>query len=179
MTFAAPAMAGIGMASSLAGGIFGAEGAEEQGAATQAMYNYQSGVATMNAQIAQNDANYATAAGINQGQQTGIQLGQQVGQTKAAFGAGNITGGSQTNVVKGETEYGQQQEANVAANAAKQTYGYKVAAAGQTAQAGADIVAGQNAMAAAQIGATSSILGSIGSVSSKWAQSYQSGIFSG
>ena len=169
-------LAGIGMASSIAGGVVGAEGAKYQGQAQANMYGYQAGVARVNATLAQQDANYATTAGEVEAQTAGMRTRAQVGQTKATIAAGNLdtSSGSGSKVLQSETEIGQFNEATIRANAAKRAYGFNVAGAQDVAQAGAFDVAAATSKTAGDISATSSILGAVGSVSSKWTQANQS-----
>jgi hypothetical protein len=134
------------------------------------MYNYQAGVAQTNAAIAKQDANYSLASGEVESQQSGMRTREQVGATRAGFGAGNVAGGSVNRVVQSETEIGQQNQGIIRANAAKRAYGFEVGAAGDVAQAGADTFAAGTSKTAGEIGAVSSIIGGAGSVASKWSQ---------
>jgi hypothetical protein len=163
-------LAGIGMGASALGGIVGAVGSEYSGQAQANMYNYQAGVARVNATIAQQDAKYALAGGEVQAQQAGMRTGQEIGATRAGFGAGNISGGSASKVIASEIEVGEQNQGIIRANAAKRAYGFQVQGAEDVAQAGAFDVAAQTSKTAGGINAVSSILGGIGSVSSKWLQ---------
>ena len=164
------AMAIIGAGASAAGAVTGAIGSEYKGQAESNMYNYQAGVAKINADMATQDSNYALASGEVQAEQSGMRTGQEIGATRAAFGASNITGASKSAVITSDIEVGQQQDAIIRANAAKRAYGFQVSSASDTAQAGVDVAAGQNSITAGNIGATSSIIGGVGSVASKWAQ---------
>ncbi len=163
-------LAGVGMATSAVGAGIGAYGKYEEGQSQAAMYNYQAGVAQVNAQIAKQDANYTLQAGGVQSQEAGMRERAVIGATRAGFGASNVAGASKNAVVSSEIEVGQQTQGIIAANAAKRAYGYEVGAASDTAQAGADQFAAETSKTAGGIGAVSSILGGIGSVSSKWLQ---------
>lgn len=163
-------MAVIGGGAAAGGAITGAIGSEAKGQSEAQMYNYQAGVAKVNAQIAKQDANYALEVGGVQGQQAGMRERATIGATRAGFGASNVSGGSKNAVIASEIEVGQQNQGIIAANAAKRAYGYEVGAAGDTATAGALGFAAGNAKTAGNIGAVSSILGGVSSVSSKWLQ---------
>lgn len=152
------------------GAIMGAVGKEAQGQSEAQMYNYQAGVARVNAQIADQDANYTLQAGGVQSQQAGMRERATIGATRAGFGASNVSGGSKNAVVSSEIEVGQQNQGIIAANAAKRAYGFEVGAASDTATAGALDFSASNAKTAGDIGAVSSILGGVSSVSSKWLQ---------
>lgn len=158
------------LAATAGGAVVGAIGKEQQGSAEANMYNYQAGVAQVNAQIAKQDANYAIEAGGVSAQEAGMRQRAELGATRAGFGASNVAGGSQNKVISSEIEVGQQTQGIIRANAAKRAYGYEVGAASDTAQAGAFGAAAETSKTAGDIGAVSSILGGVGSVSSKWLQ---------
>lgn len=174
-------LAAAGIGASAAGGLTSAIGSLFQGQAQANMYNYQAGVALANKTLAQQDANYSVATGEVEAQQHGMRTRAEVGATKVGFGAGNIAvnSGTASKVAKSEIEIGQQNEAITRANAAKRAYGFNVAAAEDTAQAGAYQFAALTSTTAGDIGAASSIIGGAGSVSSKFLQGIQTGIFNG
>ena len=169
-------LAGVGLGSTLAGGLASAFGSEYSGKAAAGMYNYQAGVADVNATLAKQDAVYAESAGEVEAQQSGMKTRTQVGQTRADFAAGNVNAGTGTagKVIASETEIGQFEQAQIRQNAAYRAYGFNVKGAEDVAQAGAYRTAAATSTTAGDIGAVSSILGSVGSVSSKWAQAGQS-----
>ena len=160
----------VSAGAAVAGAGVSAYGSLSKGQDESQMYNYQAGVAKVNAQIAKQDANYTLAEGGVQGQEAGMRERAVVGATRAGFGASNVAGASKNNVISSEIEVGQQTQGIIAANAAKKAYGFEVSAAGDTATAGADVFAASNAKTAGDIGAVSSILGGVSSVSSKWLQ---------
>lgn len=172
-------LAVIGLGATAAGGGAAAFGNYFSGKAQGNMYNYQAGVAQANAQVAKQDAIYATQSGEVQAQQSGMRTRSIVGATKVGYGAGNIDSstGSAKNVIASTTEVGQQNQGIIRADAAKRAYGFNVAAAGDIATAGADEVAVGTSHEAAGINIASTILGTVGSVSSKWSQGQQQGIF--
>ncbi len=164
------------MGASAAGGVVGAIGNLFQGKAQSNMYQYQAGVARVNATIAKQDSDYAREAGGVEAQQSGMRTRAEVGSTRAGMAAGNvdINTGSGARVVKSEIEIGQQNQATIQANAAKRAYGFDVKAAGDTATAGAMDVAATTSREAGDINAISTIIGTAGNVSSKWLQYRQS-----
>lgn len=164
------AIAMIGMGASAAGGIVGAIGANYSGQAQANMFNYQAGVAQANALLAKQDAAYATQAGEVSAQQSGMKTHYQVGETRAAFGAGNVAGGSTGAVERSETEIGAQDQALIRANAAKRAFGFNVEAAKDTAQGTMYQTAAKTSRTAGDIGVLSSIIGGAGQVASKWLQ---------
>lgn len=175
----ASSVGGVGIGASLAGGMFSAFGAERSGAAQQQMYNYQAQVAQINAQIDKQNAEYALNRGEQEAQQYGLRAGQQRGQIIANQGASNIAigSGSAASVVQSQGLLTRMDLTQIRSNAAKTAYDYDVRATTDTNQATLDVLAGKNAEAAGDINAASSILGTVGSVSSKWLQGKSVGMF--
>lgn len=173
-------LATIGIAGAAGGGLMGAIGSIFQGSAQKQMYDYQAGIAQINAKLAKQDATYAQESGEVEAQQSGMRTRAQVGETKATYAAGNIdtSTGSGKGVIGSEVAIGQENQALIRANAAKKAYGFEVTAAEDTAQSKVYEMAGKNAVVAGDIGAVSSLVGAAGSVSSKWLQASTAGIFS-
>ncbi len=169
----------LGIGANALGAFQQAAGAQYTAAAQAAQATYQAGVAKVNAALAAQDQAYTEAAGGVATQQVGMAGRAQLGQTRAVFGAGGIAPGtgSAAAVQSSEVALGQQQQAITSANYAKQAYGYQVAGAQDVAQAGAYTSAASTAITAGGIQATSSILGGVGSVSTKWMQATQTGVF--
>jgi hypothetical protein len=174
----APAIAAIGLGSTVIGGITGAVGSIFGGQAQAGMYNYQAGIAQMNAQIAKQNAAYELAVGETQAQQSGMKTRAQISQTRAAQGAGGLDVGSGTNVKVRESELqlGQYDQALIRSNASRRAYGQEVIAAQETAQSNLDQFAAKTSITASYFGAASSILGAAGSFSSKWFAGQGSGL---
>lgn len=176
---AASSVGMIGMGASLAGGLLSAFGAEKQGAAQQAMYNYQAQVARINSQIDLQNADYVRNQGGQQSVIAGLRGAQQFGGIVAAQGASNIdvSSGSAARVQQSQRTITGMDVTQIRSNAAKTAYDYDVKSTMDLNQATLDVMAGQNAKLAGDINAASSILGTIGSVSSKWLQGSKAGLF--
>lgn len=170
------AAAGASAGGALVSAGLQAYGQFKQGQSQSAMYNYQSGLAQTNASIAKQDAIYATQTGEVEAQQSGMRTRSEVGSTKVGYGAGNIStsSGSSKNVIASETSIGQANEAVIRANAAKRAYGFNVASAEDTAQAGVFSEAAHTARTSANLQIASTIVGAATGVSSKWSQASQS-----
>lgn len=171
----------IALGSSVLGGATSAVGSIMGGQSQASMYNYQAGIALMNQQIMKQNADYATAAGEVTAQESGMKTRTQMGQTIAQQGAGGLAVGSGSNarVVSSELALGQEDQALIRSNAARQAYGYEVEATKFGAQAQVDQLAASKSKTAGYLGAFSSLLGAAGSVSSKWLQASQLGILPG
>ena len=177
----AAAMGIIGMGATLAGGVLGAQGATQEAAATQKMYNYQAGVAKINSQIDLQNADYARNQGEVQAQQYGQKAAQQFGAirtTQAASGL-DVNTGTNAMVQDSQRKVTATDLGTIRANAAKTAYDYNVKSVMDLNQSTLDVMAGENAVAAGKIKAQASILGSVASVASKWSQGSQMGMFGG
>jgi hypothetical protein len=156
----------------LAAGGTQAFGSWYSGQAQKNMYNYQAGVAQANAKIFEQNKNMAYDVGERQARISGQQNAQIVGQQRADAGAGNLnpSAGSSAQVQASQISAGRQTQQNVRYNAAQSAYGETVKQFSAEAEAKILPIAGRTAMAAGEIGAASSVLGGISSVSSKWTQ---------
>jgi hypothetical protein len=173
------AVGGIGLISTIFGGVTQAQGAQQQAQAQQGMYNYQAGVARFNAAIALQNADYARQQGERQAEIYGLKAGQELGGIRAAQSATglDINTGSAVKVLASQRKVANMDMAQIRANAAKTAYDFDVTSMGFEQQANLYKMAGANAAAAGQINVESSILGTVGSVSSKWLQASQMGLF--
>ena len=175
----AQAVGMIGMGASLAGGILGAEGAQQTAAAQQQMYNYQAGVAKINSQIDLQNADYARNQGELQAMQFGLKASQQEGHIRSQQSASNldVNSGSNLDVQTSQKKLDSMDMTQIRSNAAKTAYDFDVKSTMDLNQSTLDVMAGQNAKTAGDINAMASIVGSVGSVSSKWMQGNQVGLW--
>lgn len=171
----------ISLASSAAGAGVGAIGSMQQGAATKASYQYKAAVAGINSTIAKQNEAYAYSAGETEAYQSGLKSRFQAGKIIAAQGASNIdvNSGSNVQVQKSQQLVADIDQEQIRTNAARKAYGYEVEAASATNEATLDTSAGENASRAGKIGALTSILGGVSSVSSKWLTASSSGSLGG
>lgn len=171
--------AGIGTAASVVGGAVSAGGALAKGSADKSMYGYQAGVALLNQNIAKQNAAYARDVGENAAFISGRKTQATIGTQKTIQSASGIDVNTGTNlgIRKSTEDVGRIDEATIRQNYAKKAYGFEVEAATKGAEAGADVIAGDQAESAGKINAASSILGTVSSVSSKWLQG--SSVFGG
>lgn len=176
---AAPVVAGLGIASSIGGGLLGAFSSMQQGRAQSRMYQYQAGVASANQQIARQNADYERRVGDVQAQQSGLKTRSEIGSAKAIqAGSGlDINSGSAAQVRESMTQIGKQNADVIRANTARRAYGYEMKGMEQEAQGTLYRSASSNARSAGKIGAISSILGGATSVSSKWLQGRSVGLW--
>lgn len=172
-------LAAVSIASTIGGAATSAMGAERSGAAAKARYTYQSGVAQINKQIAEQNADYAIKAGEVSAQRSGMETRAKVGATRVGEAASglDINTGSKARVISSVEDVGEQNQAVIRSNAAKTAYNYQVQATGLDAESKLDLMAGDDAKQAGDIKAFGSILGGVSSVSSKWLQASSSGMF--
>jgi hypothetical protein len=145
------------------------------------MYNYQAGVAQMNAQIAAANADMAMYTGEVNAEKQGMETRYQIGTTKAVQGASGILvgAGSNARVTEGEALVGAQNVGILRSNAAKTAYGFNVQSVQDTAQAGLDTYAAKYSKTAGTLAAAGSLIGGVSSVAGKWTGAVQSGALSG
>ena len=174
---APPILMGVGLASSLASGLIGASGASASGAAQQQMYNYQAGVALLNKQIAEQNAEYTRNVGELQATKYGLQAAQQLGRIKVAQAASglDVNSGSAAQIRSSQEMLTRTDLTQIRSNAAKTAYNFEAQGAQYGAQATLDTMAGMNARSAGMVNAASSIIGAAGSISSEWLQGQRLG----
>lgn len=170
----------VGIGASLAGGLLSAFGAEKQGQSQQKMYQYRAQVAKINADIDRQNSAWELTKGESEAQQYGMKAAQQRGMIRAAQGASglDVNSGSNAEVQQSQEKIKNIDMATIRSNAAKIAYDYRTKATMDENQATLDIMAGDNAKTAGDIGAASSILGSVGTVASKWQQGSSIGMWS-
>lgn len=163
------------------GAITSSIGAAQSGSANAAMEQYQSQVAANNAKVAQQNAAWSIQAGNVQAANSGMQTKAQIGSQKAAQGASNVdvNTGSAAAVRAGTQEIGQDNALTIRSNAAKQAYGYEAQATSDTAQSQLDVMAGQQAQTAGDIGAASSLLSGASTVGTNYLRFQNSGVTGG
>lgn len=168
----APWAQGIGTAASIAGGAIGASGALAKGSSDKAMYGYQSGVALLNQNIAKQNASYARDIGEGASAASGRKTMATISSEKIAQAANgfDVNSGTPASVRQSTQDIGYIDQSTIRQNYAKKAYSYEVEAATRGTEAKADIIAGEQSEKVGKIGAASSILGSVSSVSSKWLQ---------
>lgn len=175
----AAAVGALGIGATIAGGIVSAEGAKTTAQATQNSFNYQAGVAQINSQIDLQNADYARDQGETKAMLYGMQAGQrqaQIKNTQAASGL-DVNSGSALAVQQSQKQITGIDTAQIRSNAAKVAYDYDVKSTMDLNQSTLDVMAGQNAKIAGDIQAESSILGTVGSVATKWSAGTSSGLF--
>lgn len=163
-------LAVVGTGASIAGGVTSAIGAKYAGDAKGNMYDYQAGVAKLNEQIEQQNADYSRKTGEVQASISGQRTAQTVGLIKANQSASGVDVNSGTNVKvqEGQLKTGQFDEAIIRSNAAKTAYGHEVQALSAETSSQLDTMGAETSRTAGNISAASSILGTVGSVASKW-----------
>ena len=170
----------VGLGSTAAGSALSAFGAYDTGTANSRMYGYQAQVAQINSKIALQNADYARMQGEQQAVIAGRRGAQQLGGIRAAEGASglDVNSGSAKDVQTSQKGTTALDLTQIRSNAAKVAYDYDVQSTQDISQAGLYDMASSNAKTAGEIGALSSIVGGAGSVSSKWLQGQQEGLWS-
>lgn len=149
-----------------------AYGEVQSSEATSAADKYTAQIAANNAIIATQSANYAGAAGTAQAEQAGLQSRAKLGAIVANEGASgvDINSGSNLQVQSSARQLGELNAITIRSNAARTAYGYQVQGANDTAQSNLDTFSAGQAETAGDIGATSSVIGGLGSAASNYAK---------
>jgi hypothetical protein len=146
-----------------------AVGTIESGQATSNAATYQAQVAQNNAIIAEQNANYASEAGLASAAATSMKGAAASGKVKATQAASGIdvNTGSAVNVQASERETNVLSSETVLNNTELQACGYR-AKASEEAQAGLEKEGAEQATVGADIGATGNLLSSASSIGLKW-----------
>lgn len=169
-----------GMGSSVAGGVLKAFGQGFAGFSQARMYNYQAGIAKLQAQVARQNANYSFQTGEENAAKYGLQAAQRMGAITAAQGASglDVGGFSAQQVRAGQQKVTEMDLAQIKSNAARQAWGYESEATMADAKAGLYKTAAKNTLAATPINIAASLISSGGSVADKWYQGKSVGLYS-
>lgn len=164
----------IGMMLAGAGSVMGAAGAYRSAAGQKAALNYQASVADANANIDEQQAQFALMNGQQQESAQRLKTAAMLGDQKAAFAANgvDVSSGTPIEVMASTKGLGERDAFTIRDNAARMAWAYKERAKGFTNEAGMD-----HATADAMnpgMAAFGSLLSSAGSVADKWYRYNQS-----
>jgi hypothetical protein len=173
--FSAAGMAAVGAASSAGGGLLSAFGQLGKGESDAKMYAYRAGVAKMNATINRQNSDYALEAGELSARRSGLTTGFTIGKQKVAQAANGFDVNSGTNEAVRDTtrDIGIGDQTTIRTEGGRKALGFRNQAASEDAEAGAMLIAGDNAKRAGKIAALGTLIGTAGSVASKWVQASQ------
>lgn len=168
-------MAAVGAGASAVGGLLTASGQLGKGDADAKMYAYRAGVAKVNATISRQNSDYALEAGDLQARRSGLTTGFTIGKQETAQAANGFDVNSGTNLaVRDATQaIGVEDQTTIRTDAGRKALGDRNQAAAYDAEAGADLIAGDNSQRAGKIAAVGTLIGTAGSVASKWTQASQ------
>lgn len=156
----------LSMVASIGSTIVGIMGAKQQADAAAA-------TATYNAQVARNAAVYEQQMGVIQAQQEQRKTAALIGRQRAMYGAMgvDVNSGSPLDIQADTYTFGKLNEAQALNNAQRRAWGLSTQATLYDYEAYNDKQAGKLNMLGAAIGG-------IGSISNRWSQFQQSGVFS-
>lgn len=164
---AAAVIAGVGLAVSTATTAYGLS---QQADAAGKSAAYQAQVAKNNAAGSVQNAAVSQKQALAQASDLASLGSARIGSQRAALGASGVAldSGSALDVQQGTALATQKQVQQSLYEGTLKSLGYQVQASNQTAQAGLDILQGQNAQRAATVSALSSIASNATQVASKW-----------
>ena len=175
----ASALAALSMGSTLVGGATRAAGSQAAAQAQARQYQYQAGIAQLNSAIEAQNAEYVRMQGDTQAGAYGLKASQRRGAIIAAQSASgfDINSGSNKDVQDSQEYLKNMDMQSIREAAAKSGYDYELKSRMAKEQAGLYSMASGDAIRAGNINAQASILGTVTSVSDRWLQGRQVGLF--
>jgi hypothetical protein len=172
-------LAGGSIGGAGAGGIIGGIGSLLSGQSQAAASTYKAGVAQLNKQINTQNAAWASEAGQIQAQESGMKARSQIGQTKVVQAASgfDVNSGTGSKVRQDQSTVADYDQNVIQWDAAKTAYGYETKATMDQAQSNLDVMAASSETEAGELGMATSFINAGSSVSSKWLQASQAGVF--
>lgn len=172
-------LATLSIGANAAGAGISAFGALSEGNSTADMYNYRAGMAAYNSRVARENRDYTLSTGERQALQYGLGARDRAGKIISAQAASGVDleSGSAVNVREGQQYITKFDLDTIRSNAARRAYGYEVEAVNAENEASLYRRASHNAGEAGRIKALASLVSGASSVSSKWLQAKQSGIY--
>lgn len=169
------AMAAVGGGLNLAGGLLKASGEADAGSAKSAEYTYRAGLARRNAQINRQNSDYALEAGDLNAERSGLTTGFTIGKQRVAQASNgfDVNTGTAADVRESTRDIGVIDQNTIRTNAGRQALSFRNTASGLDAEANLDMMAAANAKKAGQTSALATLIGTAGSVASKWTQASQ------
>lgn len=164
-----------GGVASAGGGLLKALGENEAGSAKSAEYTYRAGLARRNAAIQRQNADYAVEAGDANAERSGLTTGFTIARQRVAQAANgfDVNTGTAADVRESTREIGVIDQNTIRTNAGRQGLSFRNQAAGLEGEATLDMLAATNATAAGKTQALGTLIGTAGSVASKWYQAGQ------
>lgn len=168
----ATTLAYAAIATSVIGAGVGAVGAMNAASAQSKSAEYNAEIATQNQQIATQNATQAAQAGEQQAGVASQKTRAEVGAIKTAqAGSGtSVDSGSNVDVQSSAAALGELNAITIRSNAAKEAYGYQTQSTSFENQSQLDTTQASDATTAGDIGASSTILGGLGSAGSSYAK---------
>lgn len=154
----------ISLGTTLAGGIISGIGAQQQAQA-------QANAANYNAAVARNAAVFAQQQGEVNAQANDRKTAAMIGRQRAVYAAGglDVNSGSPLDIQSDTAQFGRLNSLTIRNNAARQAYGYE-------ANANLDEASASNYESAGNTALIGSLIGTAGSVGSKWSSYQQEGV---
>lgn len=168
----------IAMVASVVGTGLSAVGQIQAGQAQAASANYQAQVARVNQQIQEQNAAYERQKGDVEAQQQDMKNKAAMGALEAAQGASgfDMNTGSSLDTRESARKLGRLDTLTVRNNAERRAHEFDIAAMNQGAQANLYTAQGKTSQMAGYLGAATSLIGGVSSVSDKWLKFQNAGL---
>jgi len=166
-------MAAVGL--TVAGGAVKAYGEYSAGQSNAAMYRYRARVAEINSQINRKNSDFTLDATDTNVRRSGLTTGFTIGKQKTAQAAGGFDVNTGTNLaVRDSTrEIGREDQATIFKEGGRKALAYRNKAVMDDEESRMDMFAASQSERAGLISSLGTLLGTAGSVSSKWMQASQ------
>jgi len=160
----------VSIAFTAMGAMSQASGQRAQGQAQKQTYDYKAQVNENNKQVSEWKAQDAVDRGYVREQEHRNKVSNLKGRQRAVLAASGVEvdTGSALDILEDTAALGELDALTIRSNAEREAYDYKVAGMNDGAQADVNRMSGENALAAGNMGARTSLLQGAGSVASKW-----------
>jgi hypothetical protein len=167
------------MVATAVGGGIQAYGQYQQGQAQARLAQWKGANDVIAAQEALQNAALDVTSGEQRAYTAGAQGRATIGREIVRAGAGNVAvgQGSINQVTDSALSIARNNQDRLRFDAAHAAWGEDIKAASLQSEAGAEVIAAKNAVAAGDIGAAGTVVSTIGQVASKWGQAEQTGVF--
>lgn len=174
------AMAIGGSVAQVGGGLLSAFGADAEGEAGGRMHEYRAGIARKNAQINRQNSDFALEAGEKTAMKSGLTTGFTIGtqKTRQAASGFDVNEGTPEAVRDTTRRIGIDDQLAIRTDFGRKALGFRNAAVMNEQEALMEMEAAKNSRKAGKIKMASTLLGTAGSVASKWG-SFSSAFSSG
>lgn len=174
--FSAGTMAAVGLASSAGGGILSAFGQSQQGEAKASELRYKAGVARVNAEIERQNSDWSLTVGERESMRSGLTTGFTIAKQKVVqSGSGfDVNSGTAEAVRESTRLIGLDDQSTIRTNYGRKAQAHRQMGNNLDAEAAGLEAGAKNVQKASRMSALSTLIGTAGSVATRWTRASQS-----